>query len=674
MFRAVFAICVFFAASAHAAQGFVIARDGRPVAKIVTAPDIDRPFDQGVRNQAVRDLIRVVAIMSGAPLPAVQDTLAFNDGPQIHIGQTEFVKRERLLAPGLPVGGYRILTTTERGQPRLVIAGATVSGTMNGVYDLLTTELGVVWGIDSPLFEEVPRRSTVALPAIDRVGRSGLPFCMVTGPSLAWQLRNRLSDRGVEYPYSRHGHNMMAFFRISQYRDHPEYYPLVNGQRKIPRQDEDTRVQLCFTNPDVIRITIEKLRAYFDANPTILGYSLCAADDDEYCTCESCARLDQGAPEFRNRRIHTDSYFHYIDAVAKALKQTHPDRYISAYAYDATEPPPRHIPRLPDNVVVFLTQDATQHFDPVYRQEDEAILVAWKRVAAHVCLYEYPSLGWILPRNYTSLVAQRMPYLHCAGIDGLYAEGHPHPAHLAPALYLTAKLAWEPTANADSVMDLWYRAMFRESAPQMQRFYVTLDSAWTHAERRGFWFAGSNRMWEEFAAYPPLYRETAWHHLNAALRAANNDVTRQRVAYIRAGHEPAYRVARAFEWAHALTPESTEEEIMRVLDEFEMFMTTYFTGVEGDPAYSDTYYRGYRFHERTKWIKLDILRCVDRALANRPEVRQRLLETNATFSEMNDTARNRRTVGYRRWTNKSMSERGIYPNFIPDQPPYLPME
>jgi len=31
-------------------------------------------------------------------------------------------------------------------------------------------------------------------------------------------------------------------------------------------------------------------------------------------------------------------------------------------------------------------------------------------------------------------------------------------------------------------------------------------------------------------------------------------------------------------------------------------------------------------------------------------------------------------VGYRRWTNKSMSDRRIYPNYISDQPPYLPTE
>jgi len=181
-------------------------------------------------------------------------------------------------------------------------------------------------------------------------------------------------------------------------------------------------------------------------------------------------------------------------------------------------------------------------------------------------------------------------------------------------------------------------------------------------------------MWEEFAAYPPQHREAAWRYLDAAMRSAGDETTRMRVQYVREGHEPAYRVSRAFEWAHSLNTQSTEDEIVRVLSEFEAFMETFFRNVESNPDYSDISYRGARFHERTKWIKLDILRCIDRALEDRPQMRARLLATNATFSEMDDTARNRRTRGYRRWTNRDMETRGVYPSYIADQPPYLPSE
>ena len=658
-----------------ASDSFVIARNGRAIAKIVTAPEIDRPFDKGVNNQAVRDLIRVIGVMSGASLPAVQDTLAFNDGPQIHVGQTEFVKRAGLIEPGLPANAYRVVLTYEGEQARLVLAGPTALGTSNAVYDLLTRELGVIWGMENQLFEDIPRRQTVEVGPVDRTVRPPFPFFFLSGPSAPWQARHRLSSGGLEFPYMRHGHNVYHYFPVSRYRNHPEYYPLVDGRRKLPERDGDGRAHVCYTNPEVVAIMIEAVRWYFDANPQAPGFSLCAADDDGMCSCDNCSRLDNGAPPFRGReRIYSDSYFAFVDTVAKAVLQSHPDRYLSAYAYDVTEPPPRHISRLPRNVVVYLTQDATQHFDEAYREEDERILDAWKTIAEHVCLYEYTNLGWFLPRNFASLTAKRIRYLSQIGIDGYYAEAHPHPAQMAPVMYLTAKLAWDPALNAEDVLDEWYQRMFREAAPHMKSFYVTLDSAWMHADRRGAWFAGLNRMWEEFAAYPPRYREVAWRHLDAAMRSARDETTRMRVQYVREGHEPAYRVSRAFEWAHSLNTRSSEDEIVRVLSEFERFMETFFRNVESNPDYADIAYRGARFHERTKWIKLDILRCIDRALAGRPEMHARLLATNATFSEMDDTAKNRRTRGYRRWTNRDMETRGVFPSYIADQPPYLPSE
>jgi len=184
---------VAFAASGSAAEkGIVLVRDGRAIAKIVTAPDIERPFDQGVKMQAVCDLVRIVAVMSGAALPVVQDTLIFQDGPQIHLGMTEFVKRAGLIPGDLPKNGYRIVLTREGNQPRLVIAGPTMLGTSHGIYDLLTRELGVMWGMENSLFEEIPRRRTIALGPVDRTARPAFIARRMSGPNQATLLRHRL--------------------------------------------------------------------------------------------------------------------------------------------------------------------------------------------------------------------------------------------------------------------------------------------------------------------------------------------------------------------------------------------------------------------------------------------------------------------------------------------------
>jgi len=49
---------------------------------------------------------------------------------------------------------------------------------------------------------------------------------------------------------------------------------------------------------------------------------------------------------------------------------------VSAYAYWTTEVPP--------NVVVYLTQDSSQYFDPKYERRDRQILKMWAKKAHHL--------------------------------------------------------------------------------------------------------------------------------------------------------------------------------------------------------------------------------------------------------------------------------------------------
>ena len=53
-------------------------------------------------------------------------------------------------------------------------------------------------------------------------------------------------------------------------------------------------------------------------------------------------------------------------ALAEAVAQSHPGRCIGVYAYWNVEQPPRDRKKLPDNVIVALTQDNLQHYDPAY--------------------------------------------------------------------------------------------------------------------------------------------------------------------------------------------------------------------------------------------------------------------------------------------------------------------
>ncbi|HIE26073.1 TPA: hypothetical protein EYP66_02170 [Candidatus Poribacteria bacterium] len=124
-----------------------LVRNGNSQATLVLATDIGQHA-----TAAVDDMVRVIEKMSGAKLPVVTDGNIRHSGAQIHIGATSFVREQGLLSDKLPVNGYRISTIEEASTPYLVIAANTSLSISHGIYDLLTNELGVLWGMADALF------------------------------------------------------------------------------------------------------------------------------------------------------------------------------------------------------------------------------------------------------------------------------------------------------------------------------------------------------------------------------------------------------------------------------------------------------------------------------------------------------------------------------------------
>ncbi|MBR4939443.1 MAG: DUF4838 domain-containing protein, partial [Kiritimatiellae bacterium] len=70
------------------------------------------------------------------------------------------------------------------------------------------------------------------------------------------------------------------------YKDHPEYYALVDGIRR------DVTWQLCLTNPDVLRIATKKVLDLIVADPTAKMVGVSHNDNSRnYCRCERCAAV-----------------------------------------------------------------------------------------------------------------------------------------------------------------------------------------------------------------------------------------------------------------------------------------------------------------------------------------------------------------------------------------------
>jgi len=575
------------------AQEFVLARNKAPLASIVTPKEVG-----SFLKSAVDDLAACLEKVSGARVPVVQEGSPV-EGCAIHVGQTDLVKSAGLPLEGLSVDGYVIAPR----QNSIFICGRTDDGTSNGIYGFLRDSVGVRWFMPGDLWEVVPKADPLVVKVTETRSEPDYSFRIWSGfagdEGAKYAFRNRFDRHRRDIPLYGFGHNLKRIFPVSKYgKEHPEYYAEINGKRFVPESDEAERSQPCLTNPDVIRITVETARDFFANYPTATMFSLCANDNADFCTCPNCSKLDSPPVKCRHGwRTYSDSYFYYVEQVAKEVAKTNPDKKLGCYVYWTTLSVPRHIKRLPDNVVVCLCQDTSQHHDPKYREHDRNLYLAWAKVARYVARYDYYGLGWFSPRYFPHLAADDLKFCHENGAVGLYCELYPYWPITGPQIYLATQVLWDSHQDTDAVLDEYFTKLYENAAPTMKEFYSLLERVWLK-ERRGWWFQGLDSIGSEAIVFDADAMAKALNLLNKA-RDESSGTARERVEYTRSSFKFSYLIVTGFDAAISLSklPLESRADVEHLAREMERMVSLVnltertFAGTLGrDPLHSHHYY------------------------------------------------------------------------------------
>ena len=113
-------------------------------------------------------------------------------------------------------------------------------------------------------------------------------------------------------------------------KDHPEYFAMFKGERVT----QDTRTQLCLTNPDVLKIAKEKVRAALRKSPDTRIISISQNDHIWGCQCDKCLAVDreEGSP--------AGTLLRFVNAIAEDMEQEFPNVVFDTLAYNYTRPVP----------------------------------------------------------------------------------------------------------------------------------------------------------------------------------------------------------------------------------------------------------------------------------------------------------------------------------------------
>ena len=381
------------------------------------------------------------------------------------------------------------VTTDKDG--RTHVWGFDERGSFNAVCDFLRDQ-GVRWYLPGELGEVVPERDSIALPAVNRTVRPDFAIRRfnirfgVHGPEHAkWAMRLGMRDPyGVQIA---HGMSTMTHNRATL-EGHPEWFALYGGRRH--NQPGQRLNHLCYSNEELIEETVRYVRTIFD-HYDFKAVSVMPPDGyTAICQCPLCAGKETADRDDRGRM--SDYVWEFVNRVAKEVRKTHPDRFVSCCAYGVYTLPPLKIDRLEPNVLVCIV-GGRRPTNPD-REYFRRLRADWAKKSANpIMIFEnYPltDRGWYLPAyqphvlgesiNATKGISQGEDiWLSVQRDDDQDAIGFNH-----FQVYFTARMYWGgKDQNVDELFDEYCRLFYGPAAAKMKEFFTYCETSWRAMEK-----------------------------------------------------------------------------------------------------------------------------------------------------------------------------------------------
>ena len=508
----------------------------------------------GTARTAAAELQRYVAKATGAKLPVVDDDHVPH-GTLIHMGPNRLIERLDVSPGHIGPEGCAVKTVDAEN---LVFLGSDEPGLRFGVYAFLERYLGVRWFFPGEIGEVVPKRSSLAVEDVDfkeepdyRMRWLGTSPEEETDPEVSlWKWRNRI---GRSLKLNR-GHAFDAMVPPEKYfAEHPEYFALIDGKRGGPYilKKKGVHYQLCTTNPDVLRLCVEYFRRTYDEDPSLECESVSPNDGFGWCECETCRALDSGETIAKHGWTHpcvSDRIFSFVNQIARELRKTHPDKYITAYVYTDHILPPKSVGRIESNVIPMLATGSKDNWNPALMAENVRILEGWSEISDRLAIYDYYMYQGMptTPRPITKLIGDWIPRCHRAGARYFYAQARDDFATNGPNYYLAARLLWDSKRDPDTTLQEYFNILYGPAASAVRAYYDVLEDAWREltAKTAPGW-SGSDLL-PEF--YTPEALVRCRQHLEDARRLAESEdpTVRDRVEFVREGFRYLETYMRAF--------------------------------------------------------------------------------------------------------------------------------
>lgn len=466
----------------------------------------------------IPDFLRCLKAMTEHELPVTGSTHSGRRIP-IRLELRGEPHRNTLPAAG-DVQGYHINTN----KSRILITAHTVLGLQNALYGLLD-RWGCRWIMLGPLGEVIPKHTRLALPAGDIYSPKSYDMSVEAGGRKGdvadWWRRNQ---GGFKFWINGQHYWFYALPPDKYYAQHPEWYALIAGKREP--------TQLCTTNPEVIKMMIEKAKEMFRSQPTTLAFPMDPQDNTDFCQCDNCRAQDPPGFGVDGNPLMTDRVIRFANAVACGIKDEFPDRVVALYAYLSHTETPVNV-RPEPNVAIGITrsQHCILHLTPhgycKKSVEFYDLVRRWRQITpSFLWVYDYDPISWTgcLPSPTYMERAESLSVLFKKyGIQGGctdYVPSFTKPyASTYINTYIERRIKADPNRKPKAVLNDMCRSFFGPASASMEKYYLELSKA-SQSKHSGMSAIGFG-LYRYDELFNPRMIAAARKYLNASISQAS---------------------------------------------------------------------------------------------------------------------------------------------------------
>ena len=238
----------------------------------------------------------------------------------------------------------------------------------------------------------------------------------------------------------------------------------------------------CLSDPEVLATVIKNVRAALEKDPNVNIISVSQTDKEEYCTCDTCAAIDEAEGS------HMGTLLRFVNAVAEDIAEDYPNVTVDTLAYKYTRKAPS-ITEPRENVCIRLCSIEC-HFNHPFTTETCTTcsafcndLVEWSKICENIYIWDYTTDFSYYLSFFPNLhvLRENMRFYAEHNVRGMFCQGNsqgPSGEFGELRAFLLAKLMMYPYMSEEeyyALMDEFLAAYYGGGWTYIRQYIDTLS-------------------------------------------------------------------------------------------------------------------------------------------------------------------------------------------------------